>query len=45
MIATEGAIRITEVDTLVNMQVKGMMDVKFDGANRANGNFTVKYCP
>jgi hypothetical protein len=43
-IATQGAFHLAEVDSTSGLRVQGKMDVKFDGSNYANGNFTVKYC-
>jgi hypothetical protein len=43
-IATQGAFHLAEVDSTSGLWVQGKMDVKFDGSNYANGNFTVKYC-
>ena len=41
VIATEGAVEITSI---TETSVSGKMDVKYDGENFVNGNFTAVFC-
>lgn len=42
-IATEGAVEIISIDE-TSGTITGRMDVRADGDNQVNGNFTITYC-